>query len=168
MQPISPTKEEARAKVEDLIKGMVLLKVEDEGAWTTLLEWTDVDSLGKHCCRPFDVNLTSSIEGYDLDFLHNFILLFPLSPVATLISGFLKYFGFPGPNAEEEEKARRAKRRAETKSREASSKKAAKDTATRDVDDDAEDLARRQSERDRDPFSLLLVSRARSIRVSES
>ena len=97
-------------------------------------------------------------DGYDLDFLHNFILLFPLSPVASLISGFLKYFGFPGPNAEEEEKARRAKRRAETKAREASSKKDPKGTAQRDVEDDAEDLARRQSDRDKDPFALLLVS----------
>ena len=41
------TKEDARSKVEELVKGMVLLKVEDEGAWTTLLEWTDVDSLGE-------------------------------------------------------------------------------------------------------------------------
>lgn len=78
--------------------------------------------------------------------------------MANLISGFLKYFGFPGPNAEEEEKARRAKRRAETKAREASSKKDQKETAQREMDEDAEDLARRQSERDRDPFALLLVS----------
>lgn len=107
--------------------------------------------------------LTFPIDGYDLDFLHNFILLFPLSPAATLISGFLKYFGFPGPNAEEEEKARRAKRRAETKARQASSKKDAKDTPQHDIDDDAEDIARRQSERDRDPFSLLLVSLPRGL-----
>lgn len=46
-QPVTMTKEDARSKVEELVKGMVLLKVEDEGAWTTLLEWTDVDSLGK-------------------------------------------------------------------------------------------------------------------------
>lgn len=36
-----------RAKVDELIRGMVLLKVEDEGAWVTMLEWTDVDTLGK-------------------------------------------------------------------------------------------------------------------------
>ena len=46
-QPVTMTKEDARSKVEELVKGMVLLKVEDEGAWTTLLEWTDVDSLGE-------------------------------------------------------------------------------------------------------------------------
>lgn len=95
------------------------------------------------------------VEGYDLDFLHNYILLFPLSPVATLISGFLKYFGFPGPNAEEEEKARRAKRRAETRAREGQGGKVER----REEDEDAEESVRRQSERDRDPFALLLVSR---------
>jgi hypothetical protein len=41
------TKEGVRAKVDELVKGMVLLKVEDEGAWVTMLEWTDVDTLGK-------------------------------------------------------------------------------------------------------------------------
>ena len=47
VKPVTMTKEDARSKVEELIKGMVLLKVEDEGAWTTYLEWTDVGSLGK-------------------------------------------------------------------------------------------------------------------------
>jgi hypothetical protein len=42
-----PTKESVRAKVEELVKGMVLLNVEDEGAWLTSLEWTDVDTLGE-------------------------------------------------------------------------------------------------------------------------
>lgn len=47
VQRTPPTKEGVRAKVEELIKGMVLLKVEDEGAWITMLEWTDVDTLGE-------------------------------------------------------------------------------------------------------------------------
>ncbi|KAJ9110552.1 hypothetical protein QFC20_002881 [Naganishia adeliensis] len=138
--------EDTDVTTRQLIKGMVLLKVEDEGAWTTMLEWTDVDTL----------------EEYDLDFLHNYILLFPLSSMATIISGFLKYFGFPGSNAEEEEKARRAKRRAETRAREGSGKKVDdKVERKRGDDEDAEEGARRQSERDRDPFALLLVGRKR-------
>lgn len=57
---VAMTKEDARSKVEELIKGMVLLKVEDEGAWTTLLEWTDVDSLGEYrsISRKYDSNFS--------------------------------------------------------------------------------------------------------------
>ena len=42
-----PSKESIRSKIEELIKGMILLKVEDESAWATTLEWTDVASLGQ-------------------------------------------------------------------------------------------------------------------------
>ncbi|KAJ9092721.1 hypothetical protein QFC19_008646 [Naganishia cerealis] len=137
-----PSKESVRAKVEELVKGMVLLRVEDEGAWTTLLEWTDA----------------ASLEDYDLRFLHDFILSFPLSPVATLISGFLKYFGFPSPDAEDEEKAKRAKRREATRIREALAKKGESVPRLPENDTaDGEDLARRQSDQDKDPFAVLVA-----------
>ncbi len=42
-----PTKEEMRDKVVGLMKGMILLDVEDEAVWVTELEWKDVGSLGK-------------------------------------------------------------------------------------------------------------------------
>jgi hypothetical protein len=43
-----PSKDSIRGKIEELIQGMVLLKVEDESAWATTLEWTDTTSLGEH------------------------------------------------------------------------------------------------------------------------
>lgn len=42
-----PSKESIRSKIEELIQGMILLKVEDESAWATTLEWMDVTSLGQ-------------------------------------------------------------------------------------------------------------------------
>ncbi|KAJ9098148.1 hypothetical protein QFC21_004477 [Naganishia friedmannii] len=141
-----PSKESTRAKVEEIVKGMVLLKVEDEGAWTVLLEWTDVGSL----------------EEYDQRFLHEFILTFPLSPVATLLSGFLRYFGFPAPDADEEEKARRGKRREMTRRREAAAKKMGEGeggAAVMPVVDDSAGATDegRQAGQEKDPFAVLLA-----------
>ncbi|KAJ9117523.1 hypothetical protein QFC22_004373 [Naganishia vaughanmartiniae] len=138
-----PTKESIRVKVENIVKGMVLLKVEDEGAWTVLLEWTDAGSL----------------EEYDQRFLHEFILTFPLSPVATLLSGFLKYFGFPSPDAEEEEKARRAKRREITRKREALAKKGESGSVVENGDEvmSEADGGRKQGGQDSDPFTVLVA-----------
>jgi hypothetical protein len=42
-----PTKDEIRGKVVELMKGMILLDVEDEAVWVTELEWMDVGSLGE-------------------------------------------------------------------------------------------------------------------------
>lgn len=101
------------------------------------------------------------IEEYDQRFLHEFILTFPLSPVATLLSGFLQYFGFPSPDAEEEEKARRAKRREATRKREMLAKQGEKgpvSVAEYDVMD--EEGGKRQGGQDKDPFTVLVVRRS--------
>lgn len=119
------------------------------------------------------VCLASRSEEYDHRFIHSFILTFPLSPVATLLSGFLKYFGFPSPDAEEEEKARRAKRREVTRRREALAKKAEAEgeggadggvgvsvSVSVSVEDEEGDGARSRGGQDKDPFTVLVVRHA--------
>ncbi len=42
-----PSKEEARSKVVELTRGMILLDIPDEAVWTTKLDWEDLADISK-------------------------------------------------------------------------------------------------------------------------
>ncbi|CCM00695.1 uncharacterized protein FIBRA_02734 [Fibroporia radiculosa] len=85
--PSSPQKAKITAELEDLIGGMVLLKIKDELAWTLFIEGKDAEK----------------IEGYDLTILRQFIELFPTSPWADLLVGYFGYMDIPLNNHNDEE-----------------------------------------------------------------
>src|SRR4051794_36876397 len=45
-EPPLPSKDLAREKVVEMMKGIILLDVADEAVWATSLEWNDVASVG--------------------------------------------------------------------------------------------------------------------------
>ncbi len=124
-----PTKQEARIKVEEMANGMVLLGIEDEGAWNVALEWKDAGGL----------------DAYELSFLHNYLNLFPLSSTSSLITGYLRYFGLPEPGEEQRKLAAKRKRR-EIERRAKKGKKAGPAAVEGEDDINAR----------RDPFTLLV------------
>ncbi|KAI0082004.1 TPR-like protein [Panus rudis PR-1116 ss-1] len=66
-----------RTEVQEMINGMVLISVPDELAWALFIEWKDVET----------------IEGYDLDILRKYMLLFPTTSLSKLLHA---YFGYAG------------------------------------------------------------------------
>jgi superkiller protein 3 len=46
-EPPLPSKDSVKEKVLEMMKGMILLDVEDEAVWGTSLEWNDAASLGE-------------------------------------------------------------------------------------------------------------------------
>jgi hypothetical protein len=164
-----PSKESIRSKIEELIQGMILLKVEDESAWATTLEWMDVTSLGQSfgCWKYVQAGLLTQtsvimIDGYSLSFLHEYSLLFPSSPYTTLITGYLRYFDLPGPNDEVTEKIR-AKKRERRKAKKDGGKKGKKDVApeaeSKEDDVSAEDALKTEENKRKEPYTVLIVSR---------
>ncbi|TFK87083.1 TPR-like protein [Polyporus arcularius HHB13444] len=75
------------AEVEELINGIVLLKIPDELAWTLLIESKDAER----------------IEDYDFDLLRSFITLFPDSSLTQLLRAYFGYIGVPLTDEEENE-----------------------------------------------------------------
>ncbi|RPD63776.1 TPR-like protein [Lentinus tigrinus ALCF2SS1-6] len=75
------------AEVEELIKGIVLLKVPDELAWTLLIESKDAER----------------IEDYDFGLLRSFVEVFPESSLAQLIRAYFEYMRIPLSDEEEDE-----------------------------------------------------------------
>ncbi|KAI0743910.1 TPR-like protein [Daedaleopsis nitida] len=66
-------------EVEDLINGIILLKIPVEFAWSLKIESQDA----------------ARIEDYDFGTLRQFIDLFPLSPLAQLLRAYFKYMSVP-------------------------------------------------------------------------
>jgi len=152
---------------------MVLLKVEDESAWATTLEWTDTTSLGEHKASSgkfahYVVADGSCTDGYSLSFLHEYSLLFPSSPYTTLITGYLRYFELPGPNDETTEKIK-AKRRERRKTKKDAGKKNKKDaTAEDDGQEDEmspEEALKTEENKRKEPYTVLIVSSGSSASI---
>jgi len=145
---------------------MVLLKVEDESAWATTLEWTDTISLGEHeasawIVARYGVADNSRPDGYSLSFLHEYSLLFPSSPYTTLITGYLRYFDLPGPNDETTEKIK-SKRRERRKTKKDAAKRNKKDVPAeddgREDDMSPEDALKTEENKRKEPYTVLIVS----------
>ncbi|KAG6854057.1 hypothetical protein C0991_011035 [Blastosporella zonata] len=67
------------SQVDELVKGVVILKIPDELAWTTYLESTDCET----------------VAGYNHEIVEQFIELFPTSPTSSLLKGYLLYMNIP-------------------------------------------------------------------------
>ncbi|KAF8891676.1 TPR-like protein [Infundibulicybe gibba] len=82
--PDSPEFAEERSKVvkevDQLVDGIVLLKIPDEAAWMFFLE-------GKN----YDINVP-----YDHGLFQQFIQIFPGSPVTKLLRGYFTFYGLSG------------------------------------------------------------------------
>lgn len=75
------------SELDELINGMVLLKIPDELAWTLLIESKDA----------------AEIEDYDFGLLRQFIGLFPRSPLMKLVRAYFEYMGVPLSEDEDED-----------------------------------------------------------------
>ncbi|KAJ3567050.1 hypothetical protein NP233_g6613 [Leucocoprinus birnbaumii] len=73
------TKNEIRAEVNELVRGIVLLKLPDEFAWTLYIE--------EHDCE--------NMDDYDFSSLRLMIRLLPNSPIAKAFAGYLRYISEP-------------------------------------------------------------------------
>ncbi|TBU40919.1 TPR-like protein [Dichomitus squalens] len=67
------------SELDELINGIVLLKIPNELAWSLLLESKDA----------------AQIEDYDFNLLKQFIGLFPRSPLAKLLQAYFEHIGIP-------------------------------------------------------------------------
>ncbi|KAK4687772.1 superkiller protein 3, partial [Tremellales sp. Uapishka_1] len=82
-----PTKADARARVDDLARGFVLLGINSPGSeegWSWIIEGTDESTLF-----------------YDLDLLHKFTKAFPQSHLTDFIDDYCRWFKLPLPDPEE-------------------------------------------------------------------
>ncbi|KAH9895045.1 TPR-like protein [Cubamyces lactineus] len=79
----SGAQKEAKAKlaaeVDELIGGMVFLKIPDELAWTLFIESKDAEK----------------IEDYDYEILRQFIQIVPTSTLAKLVKAYFDYYAIP-------------------------------------------------------------------------
>ncbi|CDO72766.1 hypothetical protein BN946_scf184994.g19 [Trametes cinnabarina] len=81
-------KKKLAAEVDELIAGMVFLKIPDELAWSLFIESRDAEIL----------------EDYDYATLRQFIQLFPSSALAKLLKAYFEYYAIPLNEEEEREK----------------------------------------------------------------
>ncbi|KAG6829553.1 hypothetical protein H0H92_004222 [Tricholoma furcatifolium] len=67
------------SQVDDMVKGVVILRIPDELAWSIYLEGLDCET----------------VAGYDHTFIRQFIEQFPLSPASSLLRGYFLYMNIP-------------------------------------------------------------------------
>ncbi|PIL34098.1 hypothetical protein GSI_03809 [Ganoderma sinense ZZ0214-1] len=89
LPPSGKTTEKVRlaSELDELISGMVLLKIPNELAWTLLIESKDA----------------AEIEDYDFNLLRQFIGLFPRSPLMKLVRAYFEYMSVPLSEDEDED-----------------------------------------------------------------
>lgn len=89
-------KKKLATEVQDLVNGMVLLRIPDELAWTIFIDGKNSETVGAMAflVRPLS-SLTSSAEDYNFSILRQFVELFPSAALARLIRGYLLYMGLP-------------------------------------------------------------------------
>ena len=94
------------AEVEELIGGMVFLKIPDELAWSLFIESKDAENIGQSTSY---VHVTQCLivlpEDYDYEILRQFIHLFPTSALAKFVKAYFDYYAIPLAAQEEEEEA---------------------------------------------------------------
>ncbi|OSD01253.1 TPR-like protein [Trametes coccinea BRFM310] len=83
----SQAKSKLAAEVDELIGGMVFLKIPDELAWMLFIESRDAENL----------------EDYDYGTLKQFIQLFPESALAKLLRAYFDYYAIPLNEGEDED-----------------------------------------------------------------
>lgn len=104
------------------------------------------------------------VDEYPLPFLHEYSLLFPSSPYTSLIIGYLRYFGRPGPNdetAEELRRKRRERRRVGRGKKEGKGKKVGEGEKNEEEDGEVEGKAEEKENEDnkrKEPFTIIVVS----------
>ncbi|KAL0571344.1 Superkiller protein 3 [Marasmius crinis-equi] len=103
------SKNQVAAEVAELIKGVIILKIPDELAWTLYLDGKDAETIGKESShqRTFSILKYNVLADYDLNDLRQFIELFPSQPLTMLLRGYFLYSGIPldEDDAEEDETA---------------------------------------------------------------
>ena len=96
--------------MDSLAKGVVVLGIPDELAWTIYIDGQDSDSIGQLISFRSTLKYRSAInystEGYDFSALCRFISLFPSRPLANLLKGYFAYIGVPLPREDEDESGR--------------------------------------------------------------
>ncbi|KAI0322400.1 TPR-like protein [Amylostereum chailletii] len=80
-------KRKVAEEVQELVNGMVLLKIPDELAWTIFIDGKDAET----------------IEGYDYSTLQDYAALFSSAPLANFIRGYLLYTGNISPSENDDE-----------------------------------------------------------------
>lgn len=97
-----PKKRQLAIEVEKLISGVVLLRVEDELAWSAFIDGRDCETLGT-AFSPVDCAYPDRpSEGYDFHILRQYQQLFPDQALVRLIQTYLAYVGVPLSDEEEE------------------------------------------------------------------
>ncbi|KAG6908388.1 hypothetical protein DXG01_004817 [Tephrocybe rancida] len=77
------------SEVDELVKGVIILQIPDELAWTIYLDSMDCET----------------IAGYDHGHVRTFIELFPSSPTSSLLKGYFSYMNIPLSDGDEESDA---------------------------------------------------------------
>lgn len=105
VKPEVVEKKKALAKeVEELVEGMVLLKVPDELAWNLVIEGRDVDTIGMYSSIAFRRSKHNYYsENYNFKSLREYIRLFPSSPLTNMIRGYVVYMDLPTLDPEPDE-----------------------------------------------------------------
>ncbi|KAG6820878.1 hypothetical protein H0H93_010222 [Arthromyces matolae] len=73
-------------QVDGLIQGAIILKIPDEQAWTMHLESMDCEN----------------VSGYDRELVKSYIMMFPSSPISTLLKGYFLYKNIPLSKAQDD------------------------------------------------------------------
>ncbi|KAF8270248.1 TPR-like protein [Lactarius quietus] len=74
-----PRKRKLATEIEMLVSGTVLLRIPDELAWSTFINWKD----------------SETIEGYDFETLRHYSALFPREALTRLIRAYFVFLGLP-------------------------------------------------------------------------
>lgn len=87
LEDLKLRKDSAREEVRELARGMVVIGIPDELAWSIELEWKDCDDLAD----------------YPVDLLERYIELFPGTGLSDVIGGYLQLYRTKASDADEEE-----------------------------------------------------------------
>ncbi|KAG6878535.1 hypothetical protein C0993_004433 [Termitomyces sp. T159_Od127] len=83
----SHEKSKVLARVDELLKGAIILRIPDELAWTMYLESTDCETIAE----------------YDREIVRQFIDIFPSSPVSSSLKGYFLYMNISLSDAEDDD-----------------------------------------------------------------
>lgn len=83
--------------MDNLVNGAVILGIPDDLAWSIYLEGKDIDTVGQWLIFRITLlqHLRYSIAAYEHSLIKQFITLFPVSPLASLLKGYYEYIGEP-------------------------------------------------------------------------
>ncbi|KAF5351978.1 hypothetical protein D9756_007386 [Leucocoprinus leucothites] len=96
-------KADLRAAVNELVRGIVLLKLPNEFAWTLYIEEQDCENMGRNPFLPYTFTTSREPDDYDFSSIRQMIQLLPDSPITKTFAGYLRYICEPVSGVDENE-----------------------------------------------------------------